>query len=90
MDCNEKIQDLSSSSKNFGSNKNIQRGSAAEGRRPTLYVFFSDTKLFRQLLKSRNCSFQSILACRGESENYILGTLDLLSNYIVFNDSNVK
>ena len=39
IDWKEKYETLSSSSKNFGSKKNIPSGAAAEGRRPTLYVF---------------------------------------------------
>ena len=70
-----KYETLSSSSKIFGSNKNIQRAAAAEGRRP-LCMFFSDLKLFRLVLKSRTFSFQSILACRG-SQKLHFGDLGL-------------
>ena len=45
-----KIRDLSTSLNNFGSLKNIQRGAAAFGRRPPLYVFWLP-KFFELLLK---------------------------------------
>ena len=50
MDWKEKIRDLSTSLNNFGSLKNIQRGAAAFGRRPPLYVFWLP-KFFELLLK---------------------------------------
>ena len=49
-DWKEKIRDLSTSLNNFGSLKNIQRGAAAFGRRPPLYVFWLP-KFFELLLK---------------------------------------
>ena len=58
--------DLSNSSEKFGSEKNYKGGRDALAPRP-LCRFFSDPTLFRLVLKSRICSFQSILACRGES-----------------------
>ena len=67
---------LSRCSKNF-ERATYKGGRGALAPRP-LFVGLLSHKLFRQLLKSRIFSFQSILACRGESENYILGTLDLL------------
>ena len=47
--------------------------------------FERDTyKLFRLVLKSRIFSFPSILPCRGEAENYILGTLGLRKMTLYF------
>ena len=50
-DWKEKIQDLQQQFEEFWEQKKIQRGAAAEGRRP-LCRFLRDTKLFRLVLKS--------------------------------------
>ena len=56
---------------------------------PPFVGFFSDPKLFRQLLKSQNCSDGCLSLVffpfnpfwlAGAPKNYILGTLDLLKN----------
>ena len=68
---------LSSSSKNFGSQKTYKGGRRPKAAAP-LCMFFSDPKLFRLVLKSRIFSFQSILACRG-SQKLHFGDLGLTS-----------
>ena len=52
------------------------KGGGALATRPPFVGFFSDPKLFRQLLKSRIFSFQSLLACRG-SQKLHFGDLGL-------------
>ena len=88
----EQFWDLSRCSKNFGSEKNLQRGGGRFSA-PTFVGFFSDPKLFRQLLKSQNCSDSCLSLVffpfnpfwlAGAAKNYILGTLDLLKNLIIF------
>ena len=68
----KKYESLSSSSKKFGSAKTYKGRGALAPCPP--FVGCSAT---------HNCSFQSILACRGESYNYILGTFDFLKDYFL-------
>ena len=86
MDWKEEIRDLSTSLNNFGSLKTYKGGEALKRPAP-LCRFFSSQIFSNCCLRSRIFSFQSILACRGESSNYIWGTLDLLKDYFTFKAS---
>ena len=79
----------------FWERKNPTKGGGALAPPPPFVGFFSDPKLFRQLLKSRIFSFQSLLACRGsqklhfgdlgltQKSNFIF-TISFFGNYAVF------
>ena len=85
MDWKEKIRDLSTSLNNFGSLKNLQRGGGALKRLP-LCRFLSSQNSSNCCLRSRICSFQSILACRGSQKLYF-GDLELTkTNTLYFSE----
>ena len=77
-----KIRDLKQQFEEFWEQKNLQRGAAAEGRRP-LCRFLRDPKLFRLVLKSWIFSFQSFRACQG-SQNWAHWGLSKKEYKIIF------